>query len=59
MELKIPYIVKKEDNVYVIECIDLNIVTQGSSLEEARKNVREAIMLHLKSTNELGTPSLL
>ncbi len=54
MELKIPYIVKKGNGGYVIECIDLNIVTQGNSLEEARKNVREAIVLHLKSANELG-----
>ena len=52
--LAIPYIVKKEKEGYVVECIDLNIVTQGTTLKEARKNIIEAIVIHLKSADELG-----
>ena len=52
--LAIPYIVKKEKEGYIMECIDLNIVTQGTTLKEARKNITEAIVLHLKSADELG-----
>jgi len=52
--LEVPYIVKKEKNGYVVECIDLNIVSQGNNLQEARKNIREAILLHFNSASELG-----
>jgi len=52
--LKVPYIVKRETGGFVVECVDLNIVTQGDTLKEARKNIREAIELHFKSAFELG-----
>ena len=52
--LEVPYIVKKEEDGYMVECIDLNIVSQGDTLQEARKNIREAIGLHFKSASELG-----
>ena len=52
--LKIPYTMKRGKNVFVAECVDLNIVTQGLTLGETRKNVAEAISLHLKSASELG-----
>ena len=52
--LKVPYIMKKGKNGFIAECVDLNIVTQGSTLDETRKNVAEAVSLHLKSASELG-----
>lgn len=52
--LEVPYIVKREKDGYVVECIDLNIVSQGNTLQEARKNIREAILLHFKSAFELN-----
>ena len=52
--LAVPYIIKKEEDGYVIECVDLNIITQGDNLEEARKNIKEAILLHFESAEELG-----
>jgi len=52
--LEVPFIMKKGRNGFVAECVDLNIVTQGLTLKETRKNVAEAIKLHLKSANELG-----
>ena len=51
--LEVPYIVKREKDVYVVECIDLNIVSHGNTLRVARKNIREAILLHFKSAFEL------
>ncbi len=50
----IPLIIKTERKGYSVECIDLNIVTQGSTLKEAKKNAVDAITLHLKSAEELG-----
>ena len=52
--LPIPYIIKKEKDCYVVECIDLNIVTQGKTAKEARENIIEAINLHFQSAMELG-----
>ena len=51
--LQVPYIVKREKDGFVVECVDLNIVSQGDTLQEARKNIREAILLHFKSAFEL------
>ena len=54
MMLKVPFIMRRDEGKFVAECIDLNIVTQGDTLKEARKNVINAITLHLKSADELG-----
>ena len=52
--LDIPFIIKKEKGMYIAECLDLNIVTQGKTLREAKKNIKEALGLHFKSAMELG-----
>jgi predicted RNase H-like HicB family nuclease len=48
-----------EQSGYVAECAELSAVTQGSSLDEAAKNLREAIDLALEGENlaELGLAS--
>lgn len=38
----------KGEKYYVAECIDLPVVTQGTTLDELAENVREAIDLHLE-----------
>lgn len=52
--IEVPFVIKKEKDFYVVECIDLNIVTQGKTLKAARKNMVEALNLHFKSAFELG-----
>ena len=41
---------------YVAECLDLPVVTEGSTLDEVAANIREAIGLHLEGEDlaELG-----
>jgi predicted RNase H-like HicB family nuclease len=49
-----------EQSGYVAECVDLPIVTQGATLDEVTRNLREAIALHLEGEDlkELGfTPN--
>jgi predicted RNase H-like HicB family nuclease len=41
----------KGEKQYVAECLDLPVVTQGRTLDEATENVREAIGLHLRGGN--------
>jgi predicted RNase H-like HicB family nuclease len=36
-----------EQSGYVADCIDLPVVSQGSTVDEALANIREAIELHL------------
>jgi predicted RNase H-like HicB family nuclease len=45
-----------DENGYVAECLELAVVTQGQTLDETVKNLREAIQLHLEGENleELG-----
>ena len=41
----------KGEKYYVAECIDLPVVTQGKTLDEVVKNIKEAIELHLEGEN--------
>ena len=36
-----------EESGFVAECLDLPVVTQGQTLDEVVRNLREAIELHL------------
>ena len=41
-------VVIRDRNVYVAECLELAIVTQGHTLDEMVTNLREAVALHLE-----------
>jgi predicted RNase H-like HicB family nuclease len=45
-----------EESGFVAECTELPVVTQGATLDEVTRNLREAIGLHLEGENlqELG-----
>ncbi len=43
-------IVGREGSGYVSICPEYDIVSKGSSVEEARENLREALMLFLETT---------
>jgi predicted RNase H-like HicB family nuclease len=36
-----------DERGYIAECLDLSVVTQGNTLDEVAKNLREAVRLHL------------
>ena len=60
----IQFSVVKGEDFYVASGVDLPIVTQGKTLDELTKNLKEAIELHLEGENltELGlspNPSVL
>ncbi len=39
------------DKKFVAECVDLPVVTQGDTLDELARNIKEAIELHLETEN--------
>lgn len=41
----------KGEKYYVAECLDLPVVTQGKTLDELIKNLKEAITLQLEDEN--------
>ena len=36
-----------EESGYVAECLEIPVVTQGSTLDDVTKNLQEAVALHL------------
>lgn len=45
-----------EQSGYVAECLEISVVTQGKTLDEVTRNLREAVALHLEGEDlaELG-----
>ncbi|MEK7395884.1 MAG: type II toxin-antitoxin system HicB family antitoxin [Candidatus Poribacteria bacterium] len=43
----------KEEKWYVAHCIELGVVSQGKTIEEAQKNLREAVELYIESFGEI------
>jgi predicted RNase H-like HicB family nuclease len=41
-------VIQKDEGAYVVECLELPVVTQGRDLDEAVENLREALALHLE-----------
>lgn len=45
----------KEGNMYVAYCPELDVVSCGREVEEARKNLLDVIEIHLEETARIGT----
>ncbi|MBU1599690.1 type II toxin-antitoxin system HicB family antitoxin [bacterium] len=54
-ELKIAIEFWKEGGVYVARCPELDVLSQGYSLEEAKKNLFEVIEIQFEEMEEMGT----
>jgi predicted RNase H-like HicB family nuclease len=53
--VKLPIKLEKKGNLYISRCSALDVVTQGETEAEARKNIGEALYLFLRSCMERGT----
>lgn len=45
-------IIEREDNAYVALCPELDIASQGDTVEEARRNLIEALELFFETADE-------
>jgi len=52
--LDLHILIEKEDNLYSALCLELNVASQGKTITEAEKNIREAIELYLEDVYESG-----
>ena len=48
MSIKYNVIIQKEENWYVAKCLDNNIASKGKTIEEAMKNLKEALELYMQ-----------
>lgn len=48
-QVQVTAIIEREGNGYVSLCPELDVASQGSSIEEARKNLQEAVELFLET----------
>lgn len=48
MTYRVSVVIEHEDQWYVAFCPELDIASQGKTIEEARANLKEAIELYLK-----------
>ena len=44
-------IIEKEESIYVAFCPELDVASQGNTVEEARKNLTEAVELFLETAD--------
>jgi predicted RNase H-like HicB family nuclease len=48
MRATIHAVIQKDEGTYVAECMELAVVTQGSTLDEVTENLRQAVALHVE-----------
>jgi len=47
--MKFTALITKEEKWYVAHCVELGVVSQGKTIEEAQKNLKEAVELYIES----------
>lgn len=59
MSRKFTAVISKEENWYVAHCVELGVVSQGKTIEEAQDNLKEAVELYLESFGAEDLPESL
>ncbi len=55
MSYKFTAIIIKEKKWYVSRCVELGVVSQGKTIEEAQENLKEAVELYLEDNPKAKT----
>ncbi len=56
MSKRFTAVITKEGKWYVAHCVELGVVSQGMSIENAQANLREAVELYLESFGSEDLP---
>lgn len=51
-DIDLHILIEKEDDLYSALCLELDVASQGETIQEAKQNIREAIELYLESVVE-------
>ena len=49
MSIRYNVVVQKEEDWYVAKCLDNNVASQGKTIEESLKNLKEALELYYEN----------
>jgi predicted RNase H-like HicB family nuclease len=49
MNRRFTAVITKEEKWYIAHCVELGVVSQGKTIEEARANLKEAVELYVES----------
>ena len=55
MKLKLTEELWKEENMYVSYCPELDIASCGETMDQAKKNLGEVILINLEEAQKIGT----
>lgn len=55
MKIRLTEELWKEGNMYVSYCPELDVASCGESIEQAKNNLKEAILINLEETQKMGT----
>jgi len=56
MSLRYTAVINNEGSWYVAHCLELGVVSQGKTIEQAKKNLYEAVTLYLESFDQEDLP---
>jgi len=56
MSKRFTAVITREENWYVAHCVELGVVSQGKTIEEAQHNLKEAVELYLESFGTEDVP---
>jgi predicted RNase H-like HicB family nuclease len=51
-------VVQREGDIYVAQCLDVDVASQGASEEEALANLQEALELYVQSPQATTAPTV-
>jgi predicted RNase H-like HicB family nuclease len=54
MKRAFTYTITQEDDLFVAQCLEVDVASQGESPDEAVANLREALELHLEPPIAIG-----
>jgi len=55
MKMKLSEEVWREGNMYVSYCPELDVASCGETVDQARMNLQEVILINLEETKKMGT----
>lgn len=57
-EIAVTATVTREESWFVAQCLEIDVASQGRTVEEALRNLREALELHLEPPTATVFPEL-
>ncbi len=56
MSKRFTALITKEEKWHVAHCVELGVVSQGKTIEDAQENLKEAVEVYLESFGTEGLP---